>query len=85
MKKTSFVSNQYLSRYQRTCELFGSAEPSKVLRFSYGDDSTNIDEEEDDCDNDFYSPTSWDREPGESDEDYNDRMEDQDSLLDYFS
>lgn len=82
MTKTSFVSNQYPSGYSRVCDLFGSQVPSKVLFSSEdNDDYDDISEEDDD----YYSPTSWDRDPEESDEDYRDRMEDQESLLEYFS
>jgi hypothetical protein len=34
---------------------------------------------------DFYSPTSWDRGFNESDEDYEDRMGDQEDLTDYYN
>ena len=34
-------------------------------------------------DEDVYSPTSWDQDPDESDEDYDERMDDQDSWLGY--
>ena len=33
---------------------------------------------------DDYSRTSWDQDPEESDQDYNDRMEDQESYLEHF-
>lgn len=33
---------------------------------------------------DDYSPTSWDQNPEESDQDYQDRMEDQESYLEHF-
>lgn len=32
---------------------------------------------------DYYSPTSWDRNPYETDEDYEERMQDQEDYLDY--
>ena len=44
----------------------------------------DFDEEEFEED-DNYSPTSWDRHYGESDEDYNDRMQDQEDLVDYYN
>ncbi|MGM9833369.1 MAG: hypothetical protein ACI31A_06755 [Candidatus Limisoma sp.] len=34
---------------------------------------------------DNYSPTSWERDPDESDEDYEDRMQDQEDLMDYYN
>lgn len=34
---------------------------------------------------DYYSPTSWDRDPFESDDDYQERIQDQEDLLDYFN
>ena len=36
-----------------------------------------------DCDEeeDYYSPTDWEREPGESDEDYADRIQDLNDFL----
>lgn len=33
---------------------------------------------------DYYSPTSWDREPDETDEEYQDRMQDQEDFLEHF-
>lgn len=39
----------------------------------------DTDEEED-----YYSHTSWERHPGESEEDYNDRIEDQEDFMDYY-
>lgn len=81
MTKTSFVSGQCPSDSSRVCDLFGSQIPSKVLFSSEDDDYDGISEDDDD----YYSPTSWDRDPEESDEDYRDRMEDQESLLEYFS
>jgi len=44
------------------------------------DDDVNKDSDDDD-DDDYYSPTSWERFPDETDEDYRDRMEDQNSFL----
>lgn len=41
-------------------------------------------EEENEWDDDFYSPTSWDKDPFETDEDYQDRIQDQEDLLEYF-
>lgn len=36
-------------------------------------------------DDDEYSPTSWERDYGESDESYAERIEDQESLVDYYN
>lgn len=36
----------------------------------------------DDEDEEYYSPTSWEQHCDESDEDYADRMQDQEDLLD---
>ena len=36
-------------------------------------------------DDNVYTPTSWEQEYEESDEDYRERMEDQESLLEYYS
>lgn len=33
---------------------------------------------------DYYSPTDWDREPGESDEDYEERVQDLEDYLESF-
>lgn len=33
-------------------------------------------------DEESYSPTSWDRDPEESDDDYEDRMQDQEDMMD---
>ena len=33
---------------------------------------------------DYYSPTDWEREPGESDEDYADRLQDLEDYMDSF-
>lgn len=33
-------------------------------------------------DDDYYSPTDWDRDYGESDEDYQERMEDLEDYMD---
>lgn len=38
-----------------------------------------------DEDDDYYSPTDWEQQPDESDTDYEERMEDQDSYLEYNS
>jgi hypothetical protein len=35
-------------------------------------------------DDDYYSPTDWGQEPGESDADYEERMQDQQDLLEHF-
>lgn len=40
-----------------------------------------VDEE----DEEDYSPTSWDRQSDESDEDYQERTDDQESYLDYLN
>lgn len=32
-----------------------------------------------------YSPTSWERDPEESDDDYEDRVQDQEDLVDYWN
>lgn len=77
MTRTSIIQSLNLLEGQRVCDFFGYSNPSKVMYSSKWDEEDN--------DDDYYSPTSWEREPGESDEDYNDRMEDQDSLMDYFS
>jgi hypothetical protein len=37
-----------------------------------------------DDEEDYYSPTSWERDPDETDEEYQDRMQDQEDLLEYF-
>ena len=39
----------------------------------------DIDENEDE---DYYSPTDWEREPGESDEDYQERLQDLEDMMD---
>lgn len=44
----------------------------------------DLDDEVEEYDDDFYSPTSWDRHPGESDEDYYDRIQDQEDYLESF-
>ncbi|MDY5968124.1 MAG: hypothetical protein SPJ08_03880 [Sphaerochaetaceae bacterium] len=41
-------------------------------------------EEPEEDEEDYYSPTSWDRDPDETDEEYQDRMQDQEDLLEYF-
>lgn len=33
-------------------------------------------------DEDYYSPTDWEREPGESDEDYQERLQDLEDMMD---
>lgn len=35
-----------------------------------------------DFEEDYFSPTSWDRNPDETDEDYEERMEDQEGFFD---
>lgn len=47
----------------------------------YDDDPDTVDLDDDDV----YTPTGWEREYGESEEDYRERMEDQESLLEYYS
>lgn len=37
-----------------------------------------------DEEDDFYSPTSWDKDPYETDEDYQERIQDQEDLLEYY-
>lgn len=37
-----------------------------------------------DDEEDYYSPTSWDRDPDETDEEYMERMQDQEDFLEYF-
>ena len=37
-----------------------------------------------DDEEDYYSPTSWERDPDETDEEYQDRMQDQEDFLEYF-
>ena len=32
----------------------------------------------------YYSPTSWERHDGESQEDYEERMQDQEDMIEYF-
>ena len=42
-------------------------------------DYDNNDEEND------YSPTAWERDPFESDEDYEERVQDQEDYVDYYN
>lgn len=42
-------------------------------------------EEENELDEDFYSPTSWDKDPFETDEEYEERIQNQEDLLEYFN
>lgn len=44
-------------------------------------DYQNFDDEEYD---DYYSPTDWNREPGESDEEYEERVQDLEDYLESF-
>lgn len=44
----------------------------------------SYDDEEDEDEDDFYSPTSWDRHPWETDEQYTDRIQDQEDYLESF-
>ena len=44
-----------------------------------------FDENDDKYEDDPYSPTSWDRHGDETDEDYEDRIQDQEDFLDYFN
>ena len=39
---------------------------------------------EENKDKDYYSPTDWEREPGESDEDYKERIEDLESYMESY-
>ncbi len=39
-------------------------------------------ENDDEQDDDYYSPTDWERQPDESDEDYEERMQDLEDLMD---
>ena len=41
--------------------------------------------DEEEYDDDYYSPTDWDRDPYESDEDYDERTQDLEDYLEYFS
>ena len=41
--------------------------------------------DEEEYDDDYYSPTDWDRDPDEFDEDYEDRTQDLEDYLEYFS
>ena len=41
-------------------------------------------EEVNELDEDFCSPTSWDKDPFETDEEYEERIQDQEDLLEYF-
>lgn len=34
---------------------------------------------------DMYSPTSWDKDPYETDEEYEDRIKDQEDLMEFFN
>ena len=70
--------------------LFGD-KPVNGIRFlvemsdcSCGADDDDPDEVDLDDDN-VFTPTGWEQEYGESDEDYQERMEDQESLLEYYS
>lgn len=45
----------------------------------------NDENQEDLEEEDPYSPTSWDKDPYESDEDYQDRIQDQEDWLEYNS
>lgn len=40
--------------------------------------------DEDEEDEDFFSPTSWDKDPFETDEEYFERIQDQEDLLEYY-
>lgn len=44
----------------------------------------NYDYDDEEYEDDFYSPTSWDRLPGETDEQYADRIQDQEDYLESF-
>lgn len=41
--------------------------------------------DEEEYNDDYYSPTDWDRDPDESDEDYDERTQDLEDYLEYFS
>ena len=41
--------------------------------------------DEEEYDDDYYSPTDWDHDPDESDEDYDERTQDLEDYLEYFS
>ena len=34
---------------------------------------------------DYYSPTDWGKDPRETDEDYEERIQDQEDLMDYYN
>lgn len=36
-------------------------------------------------DEDYYSPTDWEKDPFETDEEYEERIQDQEDLLEYFN
>ncbi|MDO4801336.1 MAG: hypothetical protein Q4A15_04150 [Prevotellaceae bacterium] len=42
-------------------------------------------QDEEEYDDDYYSPTSWDRDQDESDEDYDERTQDLEDYLEYYS
>lgn len=63
--------------YATSKSFFCQCKNGKNFYRSKSDDETDEDE-------DYYSPTSWERHPGESEEDYNDRIEDQEDFMDYY-
>ena len=48
------------------------------------DEYNDIYEEEEEEEEDFFSPTSWDKDPFESDEEYLERIQDQEDWLESF-
>ena len=48
-------------------------------------DDPESDLESEDEEEDYYSPTDWDREPDERDEDYAERIQDLEDFLDYYN
>ncbi len=83
MTKVSYSLSQYYSMYSRVCDLFDFSDQSKGMLSSENDEEvSSYDDENYD---DYYSSTSRDRKSDESGEDYNERMNDQNSLLDYYS
>lgn len=71
-----------LNSYSNNDVIFGGFQQSRSYpshRLSLSDENEDEYEEDDD----YYSPTDWEREPDESDEDYRERMEDLNDLLEY--
>lgn len=67
-----------MKAHQTNINLYGVKDFVDDVIRQYGD----IDEEE--YEEDFYSPTSWEKDPFETDEEYQDRMQDQEDLLEYY-